>query len=425
LVVVSLGGGSSTRDSLALGVMLAPIQARWLVAAWMALMTYGGMAYPTNEDREQRVPQYQASDYPGVPEDIRAFYAHEQNPYQQAQSGYVYPQEQMPDDPDMLQEDTEWPSEYVSQDVGQVGGLAVCPMNNVHVFHRGKRVWEEDTFDDNNKYTHQDEGPIKGPAIEVLSEHDGRVLRRLGANQFYFPHGLTMDADSNYWLTDVALHQVIKYDQENDKVLLTMGKAFEPATDNKDQERFCKPTDVAVASNGLVFIADGYCNSRIVVTTDNGTWLGSFGEDDFLVPHSIALAEDLDILAVADRDNERILLFNAGLENPEMLGDFEQEIAFPELGRVFAIDYSARDGHLLAVTQASYGSELASAYSIDIQDRSQPSVTNWTPREKIKNGPRFDFDMPHDIAVSSDGNIAYVGLVDTDTDRKVWKFDRE
>ena len=38
----------------------------------------------------------------------------------------------------------------------------------------------------------------------------------------------------------------------------------------------------------------------------------------------------------------RILLFNAGLENPEMLGDFEEEIAFPELGRVFAIDYNSR-----------------------------------------------------------------------------------
>jgi hypothetical protein len=31
-------------------------------------------------------------------------------------------------------------------------------------------------------------------------------LRVLG--RFYLPHGITTDKDNNYWVTDVALHQV-------------------------------------------------------------------------------------------------------------------------------------------------------------------------------------------------------------------------
>ena len=38
---------------------------------------------------------------------------------------------------------------------------------------------------------------------------------------------------------------------------MTLGKAFDPAKSNKDTERFCMPTDVAVATNGDFFVSDG------------------------------------------------------------------------------------------------------------------------------------------------------------------------
>lgn len=38
----------------------------------------------------------------------------------------------------------------------------------------------------------------------------------------------------------------------------------------------------------------------------------SLDNDAFLVPHSIAVDDDLDIVCVADRENERILCYNAG-----------------------------------------------------------------------------------------------------------------
>ena len=36
-----------------------------------------------------------------------------------------------------------------------------------------------------------------------------------------------------------------------------------------------------------------------------GEYQGQFGDDDFYTPHSLALAEELDIICVADRDNRR------------------------------------------------------------------------------------------------------------------------
>jgi len=38
---------------------------------------------------------------------------------------------------------------------------------------------------------------------------------------------------------------------------LVLGKKFEHARSNEDTERFCEPTDVAVASNDDFYVADG------------------------------------------------------------------------------------------------------------------------------------------------------------------------
>jgi peptidylamidoglycolate lyase len=54
--------------------------------------------------------------------------------------------------------------------------------------------------------------------------------------------------------------KVFKFKEDTDSPILTLGKAFEPAQSNQDEERFCQPTDVAVASNGDIYVADGSVN---------------------------------------------------------------------------------------------------------------------------------------------------------------------
>jgi peptidylamidoglycolate lyase len=56
-----------------------------------------------------------------------------------------------------------------------------------------------------------------------------------------------------------------------------------------DEKHFCKPTDVAVAKSGEIFVADGYCNSRIVVFSAEGKFLGSFGSMNCKFPSFICV----------------------------------------------------------------------------------------------------------------------------------------
>jgi peptidylamidoglycolate lyase len=80
------------------------------------------------------------------------------------------------------------------------------------------------------------------------------------------------------WVTDVALHQVFKFSQGGGKPLLTLGVAFVPGNDD---DHFCKPSAVAVMSNGDFFVSDGYCNTRIIKFDKNGKFLIQWGRNSF------------------------------------------------------------------------------------------------------------------------------------------------
>jgi len=53
-------------------------------------------------------------------------------------------------------------------------------------------------------------------------------------------------------------------------------------------------------------ICGSYCASRVLKYDKAGDLIGQFGIGDSQVPHSLALAEDLDLLCVADRENMRL-----------------------------------------------------------------------------------------------------------------------
>ena len=119
-----------------------------------------------------------------------------------------------------------------------------------------------------------------------------------------------------------------------------MGEAFKPG---RDDSHFCKPTDVAVSSAGIVFVADGYCNQRIMKFSADGKLLDTFS-GSFNVPHSLALIEEQDLLCVADRENSRVVCLHAGLKSNDADVKFGHPAANSQqgsLGRVYAV---ASDG---------------------------------------------------------------------------------
>uniref|UniRef100_A0A8C1H5E3 Peptidylglycine alpha-amidating monooxygenase n=1 Tax=Cyprinus carpio carpio TaxID=630221 RepID=A0A8C1H5E3_CYPCA len=242
---------------------------------------------------------------------------------------------------------SDWPEAGLQ--LGQVSGLALKSNGDLIIFHRGDHVWGINSFNFNGVYQQKDLGPIQQSTIMVVDPVKGKVLKASGRNMFYMPHGITTDKDDNYWVTDVALHQVFKLSSDGkDRQLLVLGEAFEPGSDKK---HFCQPTDVAVDPvTGNVYVSDGYCNSRILKFSPEGKYISHWGAGSsdrkrrasFLIPHSLTFLPDKRELCVADRDHGRIQCFMADT------GEFVKEIKKEQFGgEVFAIAYSPVQGGLI------------------------------------------------------------------------------
>lgn len=69
---------------------------------------------------------------------------------------------------------------------------------------------------------------------------------------------------------------------------------------------------VAVSTDGTIFVSDGYCNARVVRYSAKGVFEAEYRlpRGDMLVPHSLALEECSDSLYVADRENSQVHRFS-------------------------------------------------------------------------------------------------------------------
>ncbi|XP_047531328.1 peptidyl-alpha-hydroxyglycine alpha-amidating lyase 1-like isoform X1 [Vanessa atalanta] len=289
-----------------------------------------------------------------------------------------------------------WPDSAVK--MGQVSGVALDTSGLLLVFHRATNSWDLNTFTDRNVYQGIGDPPIAEPTILVFNE-TGDLLDSWGQNLFYIPHGITVDNKGNVWVTDVALHQVFKFTPENRiKPAMVLGEKFIPGDDD---EHFCKPSAVAVHSSGDFFVADGYCNTRIVKFAADGTkilqWGKRFGDGPFVlkVPHALALAEDRGELCAADREHGRLACFRA--DSGAFSVAFRHWLVGP---RLFSLAYApVHGGRLYIVNGPALGGGVpVRGYAID-----------YTSGKLIQTfAPDDGFSNPHDIAVTPDGSAVYV-----------------
>jgi DNA-binding beta-propeller fold protein YncE len=145
---------------------------------------------------------------------------------------------------------------------------------------------------------------------QPLAEFDanGKFVRAFGQGLFIRPHGLRIDADGNFWATDVAAHTVMKLNPQGE-VVLTIGTKGQAGQINE-------PNDVAISPGGDIFIAQGHGgpNPGIAKFDKNGNFITSWGgkgtePGKFQVAHSAAF-DPRGRLWVADRENQRIQIFN-------------------------------------------------------------------------------------------------------------------
>ena len=116
---------------------------------------------------------------------------------------------------------------------------------------------------------------------------------------------------NNVFLTDVGLHQVLKYSHDG-KLMLALG---EPRVGKWDATHFNQPTDIAIRADGSFYVSDGYVNSRVALFDENGRWLQEWGkkgagEGEFSNPHGLSFVPGSTDVIVADRENSRLQLFD-------------------------------------------------------------------------------------------------------------------
>jgi peptidylamidoglycolate lyase len=151
-----------------------------------------------------------------------------------------------------------WPNLPKDFLLGNPTGIDIDTDNNVVVFHRGDRKWP--------LIGSMSEKPIKNNTILILDSKDGKIIDGWGKNMFIMPHGLTVDAQNNIWITDVGLHQAFKFSHDG-KLLLQLGEAN---VSGNDSGHFNKPTDIAIAKDGSFYVTDGYGNNRVVKFSAKG-----------------------------------------------------------------------------------------------------------------------------------------------------------
>jgi sugar lactone lactonase YvrE len=171
------------------------------------------------------------------------------------------------------------------------------------------------------------EGSNLAPLLKFDSS--GKVVKSLGAGMFLYPHGIYVDREGNIWVTDGRGNngkgqQVFKLSPDG-RVLLTLGTA---GVAGETSDTFNQPSDIAVGTNGDIFVADGHggnSNARIVKFTKDGKFIKTWGKKgpgpgEFDTPHNLAF-DSRGRLFVADRGNSRIQIFD---QNGKFLEEWKQ-----------------------------------------------------------------------------------------------------
>jgi sugar lactone lactonase YvrE len=159
------------------------------------------------------------------------------------------------------------------------------------------------------------EGRSEPPILKY--DRSGKLLKAFGQGLFNFPHGATVDADGNLWVTDARGgggkgHQVLEFSPQGD-LLMTLGTA---GVSGSGPAHFDQPTDVVVAPSGDIFVTDSHRNgrnNRVVRFKSDGTFVKEWGtkgsgQGELSEPHTIAL-DSQGRLFVGDRENNRIQIF--------------------------------------------------------------------------------------------------------------------
>ena len=248
--------------------------------------------------------------------------------------------------------------------------------------------------------------------LDPILEFDpsGRLLKSFGRGLFISPHKITVDREGFLWVADSGVQgdrgqQVFKFNQDG-KLLLTLGKA---GGTRHGPDTFDQPTEVAVARNGDIFVADGHGteptdNARIVKFDRNGKFVRTWGKKgtgigEFDLPHTLAF-DSQGRLFVGDRGNNRIQIFD---QDGRFIAEWKQfgrpsGLYIDRNDVLYVADSESHDG------EPDYGRNPGCRRGIRIGSAKDGTVRYFVP-DPAPYPPTTDSTSAEGIAVDGEGSL--------------------
>ena len=318
--------------------------------------------------------------------------------------------------------DATWPGPLPEKWItGQVGGVCVDAHDHIVIVNRRDITDEEE------------ETGLQAPPI-LMFDLAGALVRSFGdpAKVPTSIHGCTFDTQNNVYVAGNNDGIVQKYSHEG-QLLLQIGTkgvvdtsdgTAKGARNSSAKDRLFNPSGMAIdATNGDIYVSDGYGNRRIAVFDKNGAFLRQWGRQATKeetekgvggafaqVLHCVTLSS-AGLVYVCDRQGDRVQVF-------DKMGNFKRNLwirtGTPELpdarGTAWWIAFS-RDPQQKYLYLMNGRNE-----TVHVLDHESGKILNTFGRPGHQAG---QFTHGHTLALDSRGNL-YVA--ETNWGRRVQRF---
>ena len=263
----------------------------------------------------------------------------------------------------------------------------------------------------------------------TVFDADGKFVKSWGPDFKAGAHGLHLNVENGteyLYLADHVRNIVVKTTLDGEQIY-TRGYPIESEPYAAEPIKY-RPTNVAVAPNGDLYIADGYGSNYVIQYDAAGGYIRTFGgagvtEAESAEPGRLLCSHGIwcdtraetPILLVADRKNRRIQRFS--LEG-EHLG-FDYGVGLP-------CHFHERNGELVIPDLAARVTLLDSKNEVIVHlGEGHTDEADWRARRE-KSRDHFEpgkFVCPHGACFDTEGNIFVVEWVEIGRVTKLRKLD--